>query len=165
MTKIYNTITDQFKDGEILTGYENGGLNQWLLYTNQSALVYYDGKDNFYDENATLITKDFINFGKKHCIEKGKKTVMVSIGCGNSGTEKECLLNLGEGYDVSYIGVDTSEEMLKLTEKNFKDTGIQRQLIRADFSSDFFLKEINNYTKGYNNVIFVFFGGTFGNIK
>jgi hypothetical protein len=164
--KIYNTISDPQQDSDIIKWYEVGSLNQRLLYTDKWAQEYYNWKDQFYDSDEILNINDFINFWKEHCFHKNKKTLAISIWCGNSWTEKEIITTLSkDNYDISYLWVDSSQKMLELSQENFKDIDINQYFMRSDFWSPFFLSEIEKYSKQYEDVIFIFFWWTFGNIK
>lgn len=165
MIKIYNTISDPEYYKEISSWYENGSLNQWLLYTKSGCDSYYDGKDQFYDKKDAFVEEDFLDFWKKQCFEKQKKTLLISIWCWNSQIEKSILSSLWDEYNIDYLWIDSSEDMLKLSIQNLKNIKNNVHFIRADFSSENLLKEINKISSEYEKRIFAFFWWTFWNIK
>ncbi len=166
MTQIYNTISDPMYQKQLINWYENEEIDQWLLYLGEGWWsTYYSSMSNTYGESdEELNNKDFLEFSKKS-FKKDEKTVFISLGCWNSESEKYIMNNLWESYDIDYIWVDTSPEMINMSVENLKDIKNNTKFLRADFGSDEFKNEINNLCKNYDRKIFAFFGGTFGNIK
>lgn len=166
MTQIYNTISDPMYLKQLINGYESEEIDQWLLYLwDWGWSTYYSSMSNTYGKSdEELNNSDFLDFSKKS-FKKDEKTVFISLWCWNSETEKYIMNNLGEEYNIDYIWVDTSPEMINMSVENLKDIKNNTKFLRADFGSDEFKNEINNLCKNYDRKIFAFFGGTFGNIK
>ena len=163
--KVYNTISDPMYYKQLIDGYENEEIDQWLLYAgNGWSSAYYGSRDQNYDSSDLFSNDDFLQFSF-NCFEKWKKAAFISLGCGNSAIEKHILSNLGDEYDITYIWVDTSSEMISLSIENLKDVTREQMFLRADFGSEEFKNEINNLCKNFDQKVFAFFGGTFGNIK
>ena len=102
---------------------------------------------------------------KKH-VERKNKIALISLGCGNAGIEKHAIEKLlKEGYNIMYVGVDTSLEMLKLAEKNLSDVEIDKIFLHMDMVDVSFKNEIDKITKGCGKKIFGFLGGTLGNVN
>jgi hypothetical protein len=55
--------------------------------------------------------------------------------------------------------------MISLSIENLKDVTREQMFLRADFGSEEFKNEINNLCRNFDQKVFAFFGGTFGNIK
>lgn len=164
MTQIYNTISDPMYQRQLINWYENEEIDQWLLYSGDGWSAYYNSKNQTYTNKDILSNEDFLDFSKK-TFKKEEKTIFISLGCGNSETEKYIMSNLSDEYSVDYIWVDTSTQMIDMSVENLKELKNNKKFLRADFWSDEFKSEINNLCKNYDRKVFAFFGGTFGNIK
>lgn len=138
----------------------------------QKNLYFGEGAKNFYVKSSNFgfkklkndLLKEEILFLKKK-LDKNKRFVIISLGCGNCLREINLLNNLySENYNFDYIGVDSSFEMIKLGEENLKGSKFNVEFILADFSKEnfdiFLKKKILNYEKK----IFFFFGNTLGNV-
>lgn len=164
MTQIYNTISDPMYQRQLINWYENEEIDQWFLYLWEGWSAYYNSKNQTYTNKEILSNEDYLEFSKK-CFTPWESTVFISLGCGNSETEKFIMSNLSDDYNVDYIWVDTSSEMIQMSSDNLKELKNGKKFLRADFGSDEFKNEINNLCKNYDRKVFVFFWGTFGNIK
>lgn len=164
MTNYYNTISDPMYQKRLIDWYESEEMDQWLLYLWDGWKYFYDSKNIKYNEDELLNKKDYLDFAKKSFL-KWKRNVFISLWCWNSDNEKYILENINDDYDVTYIWVDTSEYMLDESMKNLSHIDRKQIYLRADFGSDEFKNEINNICKDFDNKVFVFFWGTFWNIK
>ncbi|MCB9798359.1 L-histidine N(alpha)-methyltransferase [Candidatus Nomurabacteria bacterium] len=91
--------------------------------------------------------------------------VIISLGCADARKEKVMLERLSRDSDkVSFIGVDSSEEMICIAKETLKESPVSCEFICADFSSDEFIKRIHAVTQGKIR-IFTFLGSTFGNVE
>lgn len=167
-SKIHSLISDSELDVELLDDLKDRILDQKHFYTAEFAAdLYYknrDAKNNTYFKNSFDIN-DYLNFFKKNISIKQENTVLVSLGCGDSSFEKNILDPLKkEGFDFSYIGVDSSRYMLELSVKNLKKSEFKKSLICGDFSSHNFRSEIGYLVNNYKNKVFGLLGGTIGNI-
>lgn len=164
MEKIYNTISDPMYMNQLIESYENEEMEQWLLYLWDWWEAFYGSKNKMYAEDDLLGLEWYLNFSY-NCFDKWVKTAFISLWCWNSNTEKYILGHLSDEYDISYIWVDTSEEMLNMSVKNMKDISNKKTFLRADFWSQEFKNEINLLCKWFEKKVFVFFWWTFWNIK
>lgn len=161
---IYNTISDPMYFKQLINSYENEEIEQWLLYLGKWWREYYDAKHKTYSSSEVFDNNDYSLFAQ-NCLQKGKKVAFISLGCGNSATEKHILNDYPDGYDVTYIWVDASDEMISMSVENLEWVKNEKIFLRADFGSEEFKNEINSLCKDFDHRVFAFFGGTFGNMK
>lgn len=159
---IYNTISDPSYYKDLLRWYENEEINQWLFYMHWGSKSYYDNKDNMYNKNEIFWDKDFESFSENLWLITNQKILLISLWCWKSDAEKNILKS---HPNIDYIWVDTSNDMLDLSIKNLADIPNKQDYIRADFSSELFLTEIEALWKTYDKKIYAFFWWTFWNIK
>lgn len=143
-------------------------LDQKFLYTDpESADTYYD----LHHSHKSGIKKSFSNddyytFLKKNLGNTKQKIGVISLGCGNAEKEKEALAKLSlDGWELIYIGVDSSMRMLELAQENLKDAPYERKFIQTDFIDDSFKDEIVELTKQCDRKLFAFLGNTLGNVN
>ena len=167
MTKIYNTISDMDSFYLTLEWYENGSINQWQLYTNNWWVGYYKMKNKFYSDSDIITFDDYLNFGEKKCFSKNKKTLLISLWCGNSEVEKRLLWKFTKenDYNITYLWIDSSDKMLKMSVENLKELNVDYSFIRADFTSQNLVQELKEIENDYDETIYAFFWQTFWNIK
>ena len=141
-------------------------IDQKFLYTEaEGCLNYYESCGASRPTSAKNISLAYVDIYKKH-ITAEEHTAFVGLGCGNAEIDKTILLELiKQDYPITYIGVDTSEAMLEMAEKNLKELPIKKVFIQADMLSDAFKKEIVEHTKDCSRSVYGMFGGTFGNVN
>ncbi len=99
-------------------------------------------------------------------VARSGKLLIISVGCGNSQRELAVLQLLrAQDIDVEYLAIDSSKEMLALTEQTFKGTEYVVQTVLADFMGHRFIQEINHITKHHEKRAFMLLGGTLGNLS
>lgn len=170
MSAVYSIISDSDITSEVSSCLRNRVLDQKFLYNEKSAKLYYQ----FYEEDPLFTHSlenndklDINSFWFKNCFKQNTEMCLISLWCGNSHIEKDIFQEIlkKENYNMDYIWVDLSKNMLDLSEKQLKWLEINKTLICADFSSDKFIDEIYRLTKKYNKRVFTFFSNTFWNIN
>ena len=154
---IYSLVSDSNVKSHLSDCFKNRNLEQNLLYHGKWAELYYEYKDNkdliMSDSDKEL---DLPKFWIHNCFLKWETTTLVSLGCGNSSVEKGIYERLPKEYSLDFIWVDLSKEMLKLSEKNLKNTYKNKTFVCADFASLDFKNEINNLSKHNQKSIYIF---------
>ncbi len=164
MSEIYNLMSDWELNDQLADSLLNRDLEQKFLYLWEWADLYYENKDadTIYIKND-INSKDLVKLWKKN-EWKHKKICFISLGCGNSSMEKDLFLEIESKYNLDYIWVDSSKDMLDMSIKNLsKITNIKQSFICADIFTNEFRRELDQFTKDYDKRIFVFFSNTFGN--
>lgn len=165
MAKIYNLDSDSSILDELSSCIRNREINQKFLYINNWAKLYYKEKtSNQVYNKETLTNKDFLDFFEKNQLHYDGKSTMISLWCWNSATEAYLYRNF-DLSNIKFLWVDSSESMLLESVKNFKDLDIDKQFMKADFSTREFRLELSQLTKWKWNRIFVFLSNTFWNIS
>lgn len=143
----------------------NLAFDQKEFYLDDGADIYYN-RDSFTNvrERRNFMKKNY-DFFRDNFLDKNKKVVIVSLGCGNSDREYY-LLNRAykEGYDVEYFGVDSSIKMIDISSERFKNAGFRHEFIYADFSDEKFRYEINRLIDSDSKKVFALIGATLGNV-
>jgi uncharacterized SAM-dependent methyltransferase len=150
---------------DFLENIQTRKIEQKFFYLGEGAERYYSlsqKKDRAAHGYPT--TEELVNFITPH-LDPNKTIYFTSLGCGNSQVEIDVVKQLQERYDVVFVAVDYSEEMLAQTEAALADTDISYQLLCADFSARSFREEIANRVSKDIQSVFTFFGGTFGNVS
>lgn len=170
--ELYNLISDDNLRDELVRCLRNRTMEQKFLYLNDGAKNYYDVKnvDPFTHSETSLSTEDFVEFGRSQVLTRlnpARSATMISLGCGNSNLEGEIFRKLGNERKFHYIGVDSSQQMLGLSTVNIGDVDSVKSstLIRADFSTQEFRRELSVLTSNFANLVFCFFSNTFGNLN
>jgi len=163
---IYSIVSDSTIRSDLSNCFKNRTLEQKFLYHWKWAKLYYDYKDNkdilMKDNNKDI---DIFSFWMKNCFIKDSSITLISLWCWNSSVEKEIYTNLPENYNIDYVWVDLSKEMLRLSEENLKEIDVNKKFVCADFSSIEFKNEVHNITKANQKKVFSFFSNTFWNIN
>ena len=161
----YISETDQKK--EFYHNVQNRHIDQKFLYLDKSSVeVYYKTTHKHISKKSTDISDKSCYTTLKKYIQKDIRTAIISLGCGNSGIEKQAIKQLvEEGYKIMYVGVDTSQEMLDLAEKNLSDIKTDKIFLHIDMVDGDFKEEITEVTKHCGKNIFGFLGGTLGNVN
>ncbi|MCP4522988.1 MAG: L-histidine N(alpha)-methyltransferase [Candidatus Gracilibacteria bacterium] len=164
MKEIYNIDSDASLFEELSNGIRLRSIEQKFIYQGEGAKIYYQDKSsNPVYIGETLVNSDFNNFVNNN-IDLKNKISLISLGCGNSETEKY-LYNNSNFSNVDYFGVDASKAMLDLSIENLQDVKSDKKFICSDFTKRAFRLELREMTKKYNERIFAFFSNTFGNIQ
>lgn len=141
-------------------------IDQPAFYLNEGANLYYNPKKTSskkFSYDYSTISKSLKNIFK----EKNESVAIVSLGCGNSFKEVQILNKLyEEGYNFSYLGVDSSMSMLSLADQRLNNLPYSSQLVCADFGSKNFRQEIEKLIgSSFDKKIFLLLGHTLGNIN
>lgn len=176
-TKIYNTISDPMYTRQLIEGYENDDLPQWLLYIWKWSEKYYDAKHVIYEDSDIIWINDYLEYSKELLNQNGnKKIAFISLGCGNSNTEYHLLNTLNINKNIKYIGVDTSYEMLNMSMEKFENSKLDYCFLRADiwskefryeivFLPEYKLKLLEIYRHDVDGIINLFEGYSFSLLK
>lgn len=143
-------------------------FKQKSFYVDGGADLYYD-MVGLNKEHVIAIDNSLYPFLKRECLDKSgldKKYVLISLGCGNSYKEKAIgEASLKDNVDLFIVAVDSSPEMIELSEEILKDSQFGYQLLCADFSKDELHNHIlNEFSKDVPK-IYGFLGGTIGNVE
>jgi len=163
MSEIYTLDSDALLLDELAEGIRNREIEQKFVYQWKWAQLYYDlkQKSDIYDE-YTINIKEFVN-SLSSIITKDKDQTIISLGCGNSLSEKHIFEKIIDN-NFQYVWVDSSKEMLKLSIDNLKNIDINKKFLCADFSTKDFRTELQQISQ-WTERVFVFFSNTFWNIK
>ncbi len=137
----------------------------------QNLFYQLDGANTFYtyrnSDLAQIAWRDEFDFFKRQPFwQKGRAYAFVSLGCGNAGAEKMLLRRMhDDGYDVDYVGVDSSESMLGLATANLQDEEFVQTYVLADFARRDFAASLWDLVNGYDARVYAMIGGTFGNFE
>jgi hypothetical protein len=135
----------------------------------QNLFYVVDGANSFYsyrDEDLAKINwRDEYRFFERQSFWSEDQTIaFVSLGCGYAGPEKPLLHTMNDdGYEVDYVGVDSSHAMLELAAENLADHGFDQTFVLGDFGRQGFRDELWGLVSDYDVRIFAMMGGTLGN--
>lgn len=141
--------------------YLGDGAYFWDKISSQRA-NYEDGIHHMEQELLQKRLSSFLQSFPK------KKINLVDLGCGN-GTP--CLPILREatqlGFDIEYIAMDISEEMLKIAEENIRKEFKKLKIIKKvfDFEGGNFSEITYKLSQNGNPNFFIFLGNTLGNFS
>lgn len=167
MTEFLSYISDEDLKKEFYRNIQDRHIDQKFLYLDESSVKAHYGTD-IEEENSEQMGKGVFGYYDvfKKILSKEKKTAIISLGCGNARAEKRALRKLTEEkHDLTYIGVDISEEMLKEADENLSEIELRKVFLRIDITDEMFRNTINTLTKDCDNRIYVFFGGTLSNVN
>ncbi len=166
---IYNVISDLENTRKLSLSLRNRKLDQSLLYQWKWANMYYssiEGDELFKKWNKDILgIKDFYNFGSKNIFSKEEWISLISLGCWKSYIESYMFKKLWKDYPLIYLGIDSSKEMLDLSEKEIKDIGVDYTLVCSDFSEYWFNDIIKDFSSRWKKRIYCFLSNTFWNIN
>lgn len=168
MIDLYNLISDIDLEEQLKESFRTRYLDQKFLYLEEWAQLFYKEK-----EADSLYWKYSINKNILSQLEiknifpswKDRSNVLISLGCGDSHTEKFIFENLNLKSDVEYFWVDVSSSMLDLSIKNLENIWIKSKLICSDFFSRDFKNEIIRLSSEKTNRIYSMFSNIFGNLN
>ncbi len=140
----------------------------------QKALYLGNGAKNYYSRHASCLEEyeedydpntNLQFFNKNIKLKENSNLIIVSLGCGDGRAEKEMLNKLyEEGKKFTYIGIDSSENMINLIKKNYSETKFKKMFLVADMGSETLHKKLRDLVKDYDGRLFTLFGNTLGNI-
>jgi len=167
MKPIISYVSELDLEREFIKDVRTRDMNQKFFYLDQSAAENY--YTTAHKDREHLVNKfsgtEYYNFLKKH-IDAKKNHVLISLGCGNSEPEKNLLEQMiRDKYSTNYTGVDISQSMLHLAEKELSNIDIPKKFVRADFSEDEFISEMELLTRQYDTRTVGLWGGTLGNVN
>jgi hypothetical protein len=133
-----------------------------LFYLLNGANAFYSYRNA---DLAEIAWHDEVAFFRRQVFwEKNQGLIFISLGCGNAGPERMLLHHLEvDGYDIHYVGVDSSARMLELAEDNLSDETFARHLVLADFGQPEFSDRLNDLVGVEAPRVYAMLGGTFGN--
>lgn len=137
----------------------------------QNLFYLLNGATSFYtyrtEELHKIGTEDEARFFRQQPFWSPEGSLaFVSLGCGNAGAEKPLLQHLhAAGWNVRYVGVDSSGAMLDLAADNLADAGFAQTYVLADFGLSGFPDQLHKLISGHDVQIFAMMGGTFGNFE
>jgi SAM-dependent methyltransferase len=136
----------------------------------QNLFYHLDGAQSFYSyrshDIAQIAWEDESQFFQQQPLWRDSERVaFVSLGCGNSASEKPLLRRMATaGHTVNYIGVDSSASMLELAAENLSDAEYERTFVLADFMLDDFPRRLAEQVLEADVRIYALIGGTYGNL-
>jgi len=68
-----------------------------------------------------------------------------------------------DGYELHYVGVDSSESMLELAAENLSEDTYRQSFVLADFSDPAFAGQLHTLVQDDHVRVYAMIGGTFGN--
>ena len=142
-------------------------FKQTAFYVDKGACMYYDLSPDKKPHLLALQEK-YYPFLKKYCCQggEGKRVAIISLGCGNAKKEKDILDKIYEdGYNFLFYGVDSSEGMVDLAEKELAGSKFDYKLACADFSKEDFISELKEELSEFDFRLYAFIGCTFGNVE
>ncbi len=163
----YRILSDSVRfQEEFLTGLKKRVLDQKFLYFDENATTYYKAiKSSLsYTGDERPTKDDLASFLQTHT-SKGRRTAFISIGCGDSSIERYVMEKLNADGDYTYIAVDSSHAMLKLSEETLKGVNFEVKLVLGDFMTSRFTRELDALTEEYDERIFLFYDNTIGNLS
>ncbi|MBN1250016.1 MAG: L-histidine N(alpha)-methyltransferase [Anaerolineae bacterium] len=135
----------------------------------QNLFYLMNGADSFYSyRNGELELipwrQEYDFFVRQSLWTREQSVGFVSLGCGNARPEQVLLRSLhADGYDITYIGVDSSEAMLTMARGNLEHEGFRRSFVLADFGHPDFASDLRQLIGDCDSRLFAMIGATFGN--
>lgn len=161
---IHRLIWDSKILYEITEWLKNRTLDQKYIYLWEWAEKYYNYTYWFWGDDYSDELKNWKDLLEENIKLKENESInYISIACWNSLKEKRLMSTL-KG-DITYTGVDYSEEMIELSADNLKDVKFKTNLIRADIIWIDFKRYLDNLSKTEWKRVFLFLWNTFANIK
>ncbi|MBN1246024.1 MAG: L-histidine N(alpha)-methyltransferase [Anaerolineae bacterium] len=153
---------DTLERSYLMAFLSDGRVPQNLFYLLNGANAFYTYRNA---DLAEIAWRDEVAFFQRQAlVAPGQDLVFVSLGCGNAGPEKMLLRHLeAEGYNVRYVGVDSSMRMLELADENLSDEAFARHLVLADFGRLDFGEQLDDLVHECGTRVYAMIGGTFGN--
>lgn len=139
-------------------------IDQQMLYTTEGAYAFYHYRSADLEQ---IDWEDEYRFFLQQPLWRNQDAVaLVSLGCGNADPEKPLLAQINaEGHAVAYVGVDTSQTMLELAQRNLSDADYPRTYVLGDFTTAAFRSAIAPLLMPYEARVYAMIGGTFGNFE
>ena len=168
MVDFYNLISDIDLEEQLKESFRTRYLDQKFLYLDEWSQLFYKEKKTdslywmYWINNDVLSQLDITNIFSNW---KTNASVLISLGCWDSHTEKFIFENLNLKSDIEYFWVDVSNAMLDLSMKTFENIWIKLKLICADFFSRDFKNEIIRLSYDKTNRIYCMFSNIFGNLN
>ncbi len=139
-----------------------GRVPQILFYLLNGATAFYSYRNG---DLAQIAWEDEYRFFKEQDFwRRDRRIGFVSLGCGNAGPEKMLLRKMqADGYELHYVGVDSSERMLELAAENLSEDTYRQSFVLADFSDPAFPGQLHEVVQEDQARVYAMIGGTFGN--
>ena len=139
-----------------------GRVPQNLFYLLNGATAFYSYRNG---DLAQIAWEDEYRFFKDQDFwRKDRRIAFISLGCGNAGPEKMLLRQMqADGYELHYVGVDSSERMLELAAENLNEDAYRQSFVLADFSDPAFAGQLHRVVQDDHVRVYAMIGGTFGN--
>ncbi|HHE71023.1 MAG TPA: hypothetical protein ENL34_01905 [Chloroflexi bacterium] len=136
----------------------------------QNLFYFLEGAQSFYayrnsDVNQ-IAWEDEVRFlTQQHLLQPEGILAFCSLGCGNAAPEKMVLRTIyAAGYQLIYVGVDSSAQMLELAEANLEGEVFPHRLVLADFMRPDFPARLWALLDPASVRLYAMMGGTFGNL-
>ncbi|MGC9348697.1 MAG: L-histidine N(alpha)-methyltransferase [Anaerolineae bacterium] len=135
----------------------------------QNLFYIVDGATSFYSYRDRDLAKinwrdEYRFFERQPFWSEEQSIVLISLGCGNAGPEKPLLRAMNsDGYQVDYVGVDSSQAMLELAAENLAGQRFDQTFVLGDFGQQSFRDDLSELVAGYDVRVFAMMGGTLGN--
>ncbi len=135
----------------------------------QNLFYLMNGADSFYSYRNLEVDQipwreEYEFFIRQSLWTKSQSIGFISLGCGNARPEKQLLRHLHlDGFDISYLGVDSSDAMLALAEATLAEERFPKSFVLADFGGPEFPSDLGRLTHRFDSRIYAMIGATFGN--
>lgn len=135
---------------------------QNLFYLMNGASSFYSYRN---DELKQILWNEEYDFFVRQSLWTRKQSVgFISLGCGNARPEQLLLRRLhADGYDITYVGVDSSEAMLTMARQTLEAEGFRKSYVMADFGHPDFASDLWKLVGSCDSRVFAMIGATFGN--
>lgn len=141
---------------------QNKRVKQNLFYTTEGAQSFYTYRGS--DIAQIKWQDEYVFFARQPFWQPDKAMAFISLGCGNAAPEQMLLHHAhAQGYDLAYVGVDSSHAMLHLAQATLSQEHFTRHFIQADFSTEAFRQVLCDVTGHVDTRIVAMLGGTLGN--
>lgn len=140
-------------------------FQQKSFYFDGGADVYYQGL-NKKRVHTLELQKKYCDFLEQTLIDREKSIAIISLGAGNSEKEKVFLDQMHkDGYKFKYVGIDSSRDMIDMSQHILADVPYDVTLLHADFSNESVIEKVRELTSSYDQRLYAFIGGTLGNVE
>ncbi len=153
---------DSLEAGLLAEFIQNRRVPQNLFYLMNGADSFYSYRNLEVDQIPWREEYEF--FIRQSLWTKSQSIGFISLGCGNARPEKQLLRHLHlDGFDISYLGVDSSDAMLALAEATLAEERFPKSFVLADFGGPEFPSDLGRLTHRFDSRIYAMIGATFGN--
>ena len=157
--------TDEGLQQEFLRNLKIRSIEQKFLYFGEGMNRYYKGSTYRPEVNeANWLPEEMFNAIKEY-ISLDESIGFISLGCGMAIRDRDVLRLVQQaGYNFKLIGVDSSDTMIQKAENLLSQESFNYDLWTEDITTYDFYEKATQATKQFDKVVFMFLGGTIGNM-